>query len=32
MGKKFQTLAINSGISEKVVKDIMSNVKFTQSN
>ena len=26
--KKFQTLAINSGISEKVVKDIMSNVKF----
>ena len=26
--KKFQNKAINSGISEKVVKDIMSNAKF----
>ena len=25
---KFQTKAIKSGISEKVVKDIMSNAKF----
>ena len=25
---KFQTRAINSGISDKVVKDIMSNAKF----
>ena len=28
MVKKFQTRAINSGISEKVVKEIMSDAKF----